>query len=144
MKKGDLYIILATLFLLLSVLVFYQLTSFPDGERYVEIRIKNEVITTVKLTDRTNMKILLLTKDDKYLDYKILKPDEILPEDITGYDLIYIHNKGVEVLDADCPQRIIVKQGFRKVANMPLICIPRSLSITIKSLSETYEVDAFV
>ncbi len=129
------------LFLLLGLFIFYKLSTNPDGEKYVEIRIKNELIVAIKLTERTNTKILLLTKDNKYQEYKILKPDESLPENVSGYDLLYIYNNGVEVLDADCPLRIIVKQGFTKYANIPLICLPRSLVITINSNNLMSDID---
>lgn len=139
MKKGDIFIIVAALIIFTALFAFYKLSTNPDGERFVEIRIKNELITSVKLTDSTNMKILLLTKDNKYLEYKVLKPDESVPKNITGFDLIYIHDNGVQVLDADCPQRVVVMQGFRRAANIPLICLPRAMSITI--ITNENEVD---
>lgn len=77
MKKGDIYIIIITLIILLGIFIFYKFSINPDGEKYVEIRMKNELITSIKLTESTNMKILLLSKDNKYQEYKILRPDEL-------------------------------------------------------------------
>jgi hypothetical protein len=143
MKKGDIVIIFVSLSIMIGLFIVYKATRNSEDERFVEIRIKNELITSIKITQNTDMKLLILTKDNVYQDYKILESYEEIPNNISGFDLVYINKNGVQVLDADCPKRIIVKQGFRRHVDIPLICLPRQLEITIRSGNEVDEIDGF-
>ncbi|MDF2700694.1 MAG: hypothetical protein K0Q49_2257 [Haloplasmataceae bacterium] len=140
-KKGDIYIIMSIFILFAVLFIAFKIVSNVNGDRYVEIYVKNDLILSEKLTEFTDKRILLLSKDNNYQEYKILEPDETIPSDLTGFDLIHIYNNGVQVIDADCPYRVVVKQGFMKHSNIPLICLPRKLVITIKARNENSGID---
>ena len=81
-----------------------------------------------------------------YLDNKVYKEIPIdATEDITiktdaGFNKIKIHDKGVEVVDASCPDKVCVKTGFIDKANKNIVCIPNKVSIKIIS-NEKNDID---
>ncbi len=56
-----------------------------------------------------------------------------------GFNLLEISNKGVRVLEASCPDKLDVKQGYIKNVGEQIICLPNRLIVSI--YSEKSELD---
>ncbi|SHJ68768.1 Gx transporter family protein [Tepidibacter formicigenes] len=56
-----------------------------------------------------------------------------------GYNYVYIHDGGVEIIDADCYDKICVKTGFIDRKGEIIACLPHKMYIKI--LGENKEVD---
>lgn len=134
MKKGDLYILLITILVAVITFFSFKIINNKDGERYVEIKVNQDLVYAVELTDKTNIRLLLLTTDNgDFKDIISIESTDNIPQDIKNYDIISISNNGIQVLEADCPRQIVVKQGFQDKSYFPLICVPHKLSIKIIS-----------
>ncbi len=113
MKKGDIIIGLSVIIIMLILGIGYKLYINSIGtERYVNIYVDRELYKSVKLTDETDEKIMVETE--------------------YGYNLVYIHDNGVEVIDADCPNKDDVRQGFVSMPGIAIICVPHHLKIIIE------------
>lgn len=138
MKKLDFVVILIVVIIEIIFIGSLFNVQIGNGERFVKIHVDNDVILSEKLTEELEKKYLILSKNNKVIDIISVDLDYVIPNDLEGYDLVYIYNNGVQVLDADCPDRVVVKMGFTKHSYKSLICIPRGLKISIKELTEDY------
>jgi len=124
MKKGDLLIGLIALIIMAFLGIGYKLYINNMGtDRYVNIYVDNKLIHSVKLTDDVDMEIAITKEDYGY-----------------GYNLIHIHNNGVEVEEADCPNKDDVRQGFVKMPGIPIICVPHHLKVIIEGGNSNHDV----
>ncbi|ERJ12359.1 NusG domain II-containing protein [Haloplasma contractile] len=140
MKKGDLIIIVIALVSAGLLYLGYHFFSDESASRVVLIKVDQDVVMEVKLNENTNVKYLVKTKDGEFID--IQETDKMdLPEDDYDYNLVYIHDNGVEVIDADCPAKVDVHQGFVNVSNLPIVCIPHKLSVVIEPSEEAPDDD---
>lgn len=53
-----------------------------------------------------------------------------------GYNTIRAEKGRIAVVDASCPDKICVHQGFIENASVPIVCLPNKLSVVILSDSE--------
>ena len=104
-KRTALYISVATIFIL-SV-IFYRITS-PKGEVIV-IKSDGQIIETVNLNAVTE-------------DYEF----DVLND---GYNKIEVTSTGVKVTEADCPDKLCIKQSESEI--YPIVCLPHKLVIEI-------------
>ena len=117
MKKNDFFLILLVLVVIVAALAFNYFKQSSEGDKVVI-----------------------------YLDNKVYKEIPIdATEDITiktdsGFNKIKIHDKGVEVVDASCPDKVCVKTGFIDKSNKNIVCIPNKVSIKIIS-NEKNDID---
>lgn len=49
------------------------------------------------------------------------------------YNIISIHDKGVEMIHANCPDKVCVKTGFINKPGQSIVCIPHKINIKIVS-----------
>ncbi len=49
-----------------------------------------------------------------------------------GYNTIKVENGKIAVIDADCPDKICVNQGYISGGVLPIVCLPHKLVITVK------------
>ena len=49
------------------------------------------------------------------------------------YNIISIHDKGVEMTHANCPDKVCVKPGFINKPGQSIVCIPHKINIKIVS-----------
>ena len=142
MKKTDIIVVLFVL-LIEVILVLYMINNFGNKiseNRYVEVYVNNELIFSEKLTEETEKKYLILSIDNIVVDIVNVNLDYEISDELVGYDLVYIHNNGVQVIDADCRDRVIVMMGFTKNSYYPLICLPRNMVIRIQDVDTDYVV----
>lgn len=81
---------------------------------------------------------MLLSIDNIIVDIVNVDLDYEVPDELEGYDLVYIYNNGVQVLAADCKNKVIVKMSFTRHSYYPLICLPRNLVIRIEDVYADY------
>ncbi len=120
MKKGDIIIGIIIIVIMVILGLGYKLYISSIGdELYVNIYIDQQLVESVRLTETIDKKIVI---DNEY-----------------GYNLIHIHDNGVEVLEADCPSKDDVRQGFVSMPGIPIICVPHHLRIIIEGGEPIYD-----
>ena len=84
-----------------------------DGKTIAEIKQDGKIIQTVDLSG-------------------VSSPYELdITDEYGGYNIISIEKDRIAVIDADCPDKICVNQGYIKKGAVPIVCLPHKLSITI-------------
>lgn len=58
-----------------------------------------------------------------------------------GYNLIEIGDGKVRVIEADCPDKLDVKQGYIERPGEVIVCLPNKLVIEIKGESKDNDID---
>lgn len=113
-KKGDIILIAV---ILLFALIFMGVRwlqdanqSYNNGKYSATIKIDNEIYKTVELTTETQ--------------YVEIRNDR-------GYDILKIHDNGIEVIESDCPQKICFTFGLISKPRETIICIPMRMVIEI-------------
>lgn len=70
----------------------------------------------------------------------VAEAEEFVLESGGGYNKIRAERGKIAVIDADCPDRICVKQGYIHSKAVPIVCLPHKLSVVITDGEE--EIDA--
>ncbi|MFR9070710.1 NusG domain II-containing protein [Paraclostridium tenue] len=117
MKKNDFFLILLVLVVIVAALAFNYFKQSNEGDKIV-IYVDNKV----------------------YKEIPINKKEELTIKTENGYNKIKVHDGGVEVSEASCPDDICVKTGFIKKSNQSIVCIPNKVSIKIVS-NEKNDID---
>lgn len=113
MKKGDFIIALVVIIMMAFVGIGYLIyINSMDNNRYVNIYVERKLYKSIKLDETVDLIIEITTEH--------------------GYNKIHIHDNGVEVIEADCPNKDDVRQGFVKMPGFPIICVPNRLKIIIE------------
>lgn len=112
-KKGDLiiFLVIIGIMLILGISYFIYVNSI-GSDRYVNIYIEGKLYKSVKLEPDTDEIIII---DNEY-----------------GRNDIHIHNGGFQVIYADCPNQVDVRQGFVNMPGIAVICVPHKLKIVIE------------
>jgi hypothetical protein len=112
LKKLD-YIVIITLILLTILSFFSTLIIFNKkyDEKYVEIQVEGKFYKKVPL-DNHEEKIAINTK--------------------YGSNVIEISKGKVHILDADCRDKICIKDGYKSSVGEMLVCLPHKVVIQIK------------
>ena len=58
-----------------------------------------------------------------------------------GYNLIEIGDGEVKVIDADCPDKLDVKQGSISKVGEIIVCLPNRMVIELKGIDNNREID---
>lgn len=58
-----------------------------------------------------------------------------------GYNLIEIGDGKVRVIEADCPDKLDVKQGYIERPGEVIVCLPNKLVIEIKGENKDNDID---
>ncbi len=129
MKKGDLIIGLFAIIIMAILGISYKIYINSLGtDRYVSIYVDGFVREKIKLTNSNEEYYTVLTENGKFIEivYGRLVDTEY------DYNVIFIHNGGVEVLAADCENQDDVRQGFVKMPGIAIICVPHHLKVVIE------------
>ncbi|MGL5755199.1 MAG: NusG domain II-containing protein [Paraclostridium sp.] len=110
MKKNDFFLILSIIVVVCAFLVFNHFKESGKADKVV-IYVDNKVYKEVPLD----------------------KNEELTIKTENGYNKVKIHDKGVEVTQASCPDEVCVKTGFINKSNKSIVCIPNKVSIKIIS-----------
>ncbi|MEJ8304834.1 NusG domain II-containing protein [Saccharibacillus sacchari] len=129
MKRGDLILIGIVV---IAALAFIAPRYWSGNEseknhienRYVHIEVNGEPYQTLPLTEEEQV-VMIKTEE--------------------GFNQIKIHNGGVEMIDADCPDRLCLGFGFVTRPGQQIVCLPHRVSVFIGVESgEELEVDDVV
>lgn len=85
--------------------------------KYVEIYVKGQLYKKVSI------------KDNKFKEEIDIKTD-------LGENIVQIENGGVRIIDADCPDKVCVKDGFKDKVGSVLVCLPHKVVIQIKGQND--------
>ncbi len=106
----------AAVFLLViaaSIAVWFLHKSFAKPPKTAQILQNGVVIRTVDLENVSE-------------PYEF----EVVSED-GGRNVVRVENSRIGVVDADCPDKICVRQGFITSGVLPIVCLPHKLSVVI-------------
>ena len=115
MKKKDFILIFISLIVIAVTFGINQLINAKDGEK-IEIYVDNKLYKTYDIDDE----------------------DEIKIESNEGYNVIKIHDHGVEIDEASCPDKVCVHEVFITKPSESIVCLPNKVHIKIVS-NQDYE-----
>ena len=120
MKKGDIFILVLTVIVALSVLAYFKLGNKNDTNAVLEIISDKQVIKTIDLENTQDQEFTIET------DY--------------GWNTIKIENGTAMVTDADCHDLVCVHSKEVDSFGESIICLPHKLILRVIS-GEDSEVD---
>lgn len=94
------------------------------------------------LNGNKSEKIEIYVNNKLYETYDINAKKEIKIKTENGYNIIEIHNEGVEMKDASCPDKVCVNTGFINKNSESIVCLPNKVNIKIISDNHESENDA--
>ncbi|AZS15499.1 NusG domain II-containing protein [Paenibacillus lutimineralis] len=128
-KKGDIVLIVSIFLLAMSLL---GVRSLQDRN---QDRIRGNPIATINVDGKVH-KTVELTKETQYVEIRTER----------GYDILKIHDKGIEVVESDCPEKICFTFGLIKNPSEVIICIPMRMIVEVNGepAPSDNEIDAVV
>jgi hypothetical protein len=109
MKRNDIILILT---ILLSVGVYFGITKYnesKEGDLKAEIYVNKKLYETISLKEE---KTITINQDGKI-------------------NVVHVHDGGVEIEDANCPDKVCVKTGFVNTKSRGIVCIPHTVQVKI-------------
>lgn len=85
-------------------------------------------------------KVVIYVDNKVYKEVPLNKSEELTIKTKSGYNKVKVHDGGVEIEDASCPDKVCVKTGFVNKSNKNIVCIPNKVSIKIVS-NEKNDID---
>lgn len=125
LTKGDKLLIVFIILISFSSLAYIRLQAFSNNEKYVSIQVNGEEIK-------------------KYIFDSKLIGQTIPIETKYGYNLVEFGDEEVRVIEADCPDKLDVKQGYISNIGETLVCLPNRLVIEIKGIENDSDIDIIV
>lgn len=122
MTKGDKYLIVFIVVISLLSLLYVKKSAFNYKGKYISIQVNGKEIK-------------------KIIFDKSVIGKTIPIETEYGYNLIEIGDEKVRVIEADCPDKLDVKQGFISKTGEVIVCLPNRLVIEIKGVDDERNVD---
>ena len=110
MKKKDFILIFAVLLVIATTFGINYFINTKRGEN-IEIYVDNKLYKTYSIDDDEEIKI---------------KSKE-------GYNIVKIHDHGVEITEASCPDKVCVNSGFITKPSESIVCLPNKVHIKIKT-----------
>lgn len=122
MKKKDFILITIVLIVIVGFLGY---TKFKD---------MNQEVSTVQVY-----------KDNElYREIPLDSEEEFTIKDGNHINKVRVHDRGVEVVEANCPDKVCVKTGFITKPSQNIVCIPNKISIKIVDKNADDKIDAIV
>ena len=117
MKRGDMILIGIVIVAALAFIVpkwLLQDTSenLHNGNMYAEITVDGKLYKQVEITEEEQ--IIEVKTDD-------------------GYNTLKVHNNGIEMIDADCPDKVCLGFGFVTHKGDTIVCLPHRVLVELKS-----------
>lgn len=119
MKRFDIIIIVLIAAISITSLGVLKITSNKQYEKkYAEVYVDGEIVKTISFDDTTNTEpFTVKTK--------------------LGVNIIRIDNGKVKIIDADCPDKLCVKDGPISEPGEMLVCLPHKVVVEIKGESKS-------
>lgn len=122
MTKGDRALIVVVVILTLISLGFIKRQAFSDQNKFVSIQVNGKEIK-------------------KIIFDKNIVGKQIPIESQYGFNLIEIGDEKIRVIEADCPDKVDVKQGYISKIGETIICLPNRMVIEIKGKDKDDGID---
>ncbi len=122
LTKGDKILIVAVIIINVISLWLVKNVLFNQNSKYISVQVNGEEIKRIIF--------------DKNMVGK-----QIPIETEYGYNLIEIGDEKVRVIEADCPDKLDVKQGYISRVGEVIVCLPNRLVIEIKGTRAETNVD---
>ena len=122
MTKGDKILIIFIIVISLVSLGFIKNKATGYNDKYISIQVNGK-------------------EYKKIIFDKSIIGKTIPIETQFGYNLIEIGDGDVRVIEASCPDKLDVKQGYISMPGEVIVCLPNRLVIEIKGSSDTREID---
>lgn len=122
LTKGDKLLIILVIILSFSAMGYIRLQALSKSEKYISVQVAGEEVKRIIL-------------DSKLVGTKIPVDSQY------GYNLIELGQDNVRVIEADCPDKIDVKQGWISGIGETIVCLPNRMVIEIKGTIEDTEID---
>lgn len=110
MKKKDFILIFIVLLVIATTFGINYFVNTKSGEN-IEIYVDNKLYKTYSIDDDEEIKI---------------KSEE-------GYNIVKIHDHGVEITEASCTDKVCVHSGFITKPSESIVCLPNKVHIKIKT-----------
>ncbi len=124
MKRGDIWIaIILTASIVWFAASFLWNSGEPTGVAYADIMVEGKHYDTV-----------LLTEEEQLIEIKTSH----------GLNLLKVHDHGIEMIEADCPDQICVGFGHIHKLNEKIVCLPNRIFVEIIGADNEEGIDAFV
>ena len=117
MKRGDLIligvIVIAALAFLVPKLLFQQESeNLHNSKVFANITVDGELYQKVELT-----------KEEQIIKVETSK----------GLNILKVHDYGIEMFEADCPDKVCLSFGFVTRPNSTIVCIPHRVLVELVS-----------
>lgn len=116
MKRGDLVLISVVLVAALIFLV----PRWMDGNNS-EKNHKNPLTATITV-DGQVFKTVELTKEEQIIE---IQTDH-------GLNILKVHDYGIEMIEADCPDEVCLTFGFVDKNNQSIVCLPNKVLVELE------------
>ncbi|WP_019635271.1 NusG domain II-containing protein [Paenibacillus fonticola] len=130
MKRGDILLIGLIVIIALAFLIprwFFEDLSeknHNDNPLVANIKVDGKLVRSVELTEEEQI-------------------IEIETED--GLNILKVHDYGIEMIEADCPDQLCLTFGFVQRNGGTIVCLPHKMIVEIEGASgEGDEIDAIV
>ncbi|MEB3429885.1 NusG domain II-containing protein [Citroniella saccharovorans] len=117
LNKADMIVFLFIFFISIVGIIFINKPKNNNGKKYISVQLEGKEIMKLDFLEEN-------TKEEKRIDSKY------------GYNIIEVFGDKVRVLEADCKDKVDVKQGYIKNTGETLVCLPHRLVIEIKEEGE--------
>lgn len=119
MKKKDIIVVLAVIVLMAGAFLYNGIKD--SNKNHVEIYVGDKLYGKYSLDKEQTFEIKL---DD----------DEV--------NIVHIHDGGVEMKEANCPDQVCVKTHFIKKTGQSIVCLPHKVNIKIVGDGDSLDVEA--
>lgn len=120
MKRGDLLLVSVILIVSLLFMVPRWIQSGESSEKN-----HNSQKTAVIKVEGKLYRTVTLTKEEQTIEIRTQR----------GYNLLKVHDYGIEMVDADCPDEICLTFGFRSRQGDTIVCLPHRVIVEIEGPS---------
>lgn len=122
LTKGDKLLIVFVFILALGSMGYVRKQGLSNRDKYVSIQVNGKEIKKIIFDSN-------------------LVGNTIPIETEFGYNLVEIGDNQVRVIEADCPDKIDVKQGYISRIGETIVCLPNKMVVEIKGVDNTDGID---
>lgn len=120
MKRGDLVLISV----LLAAALIFLVPRWLDGNESEKNH--NKPLTATITVDGELFKTVDLTEEEQVIE---IKTDH-------GLNILKVHDYGIEMIEADCPDKVCLTFGFVNKSNQSIVCLPHKVLVEVEGASE--------
>ncbi|MDO5017836.1 MAG: NusG domain II-containing protein [Lagierella massiliensis] len=122
MKQGDKVLIFFIVLLSVMSYVFLYLAGRDDRNKYISVQVEGN-----------EYKRLTFASGNNSYEYKI--------DTAEGTNVIEIEEEKIQMIKADCPDKLCIRQGYISRVGEVLVCIPNKVVVEIKSDKNSDQLD---